>query len=79
MSNDGTQTTVTTGEEQLFEWHPIDLIREYQDQDQLDQNDQVQNGPDGTTHQPGRFALVVLNQPLTHLGLIKRLWKNGVF
>lgn len=76
-TNGSTQTTGTTGEDQIFEWHPIDLIREYENQKQ---QDDLQDGSDGTTtHKPGRFALVVLNQPLTHLGLVKRLWKNGMF
>ncbi|KAK1777774.1 thiamine pyrophosphokinase [Copromyces sp. CBS 386.78] len=80
-TNNTTQTTGATGEDQIFEWHPIDLIREYEHQKKQhdQQNDQLQNSSNGatTTHKPGRFALVVLNQPLTHLGLVKRLWKNA--
>jgi thiamine pyrophosphokinase len=53
----------------VFEWRPADLIRA---------------GPRaGTPHagdQAPGFALVVLNQPLhTHLGVVRRLWDNGVF
>lgn len=73
-TNGATQTTGATGEDQIFEWYPIDLLRDYEQQ----KKDQLQNGSNGTTHKTGRFALVVLNQPLTHLGLVKRLWKNGM-
>ena len=67
-------TTEATGEDPVYEWYPIDLIWDYHDQ-----KDQLQNGSnETTTHKPGRFALVVLNQPLTHLGLVKCLWKNGM-
>lgn len=81
-NDDTTQTTGAAGDDHTFEWHPLDLIRDHEYQKQDDSNDQLQNGSNGTTtttHKPGRFALVVLNQPLTHLGLVKRLWKNGMF
>ncbi|EAA30156.2 Thiamin pyrophosphokinase [Neurospora crassa] len=76
-TNGTTQSTGALDEGQIFEWYPLDLVRDYEQQKQHDHNDQLQNGSNGTTHKPEPFALVVLNQPLTHLGLVKRLWKNA--
>lgn len=78
-TNGATKTTGALDEGQIFEWYPLDLVRDYEQQKQHDHHhDQLQNGSNGTTHKPEQFALVVLNQPLTHLGLVKRLWKNGM-
>jgi thiamine pyrophosphokinase len=56
-----------------IQWHPISLIR--------GSRPPTPEGDDGgdDVRKPG-FALIVLNQPITHyLGIIRRVWKNGLF
>jgi hypothetical protein len=54
-----------------IQWHPISLIR--------GSRPPTPEGDDGSddVRKPG-FALIVLNQPITHhLGIIRRVWKNA--
>ena len=59
----------------IIQWYPIDLLRS------------APHLPRVADEEPGcedasrsGFALIVLNQPITHyLDTIKRLWRNGGF
>ncbi|KAH8882885.1 thiamine pyrophosphokinase [Thozetella sp. PMI_491] len=53
--------------EKPIEWHPGRLVRR-------PQQDPAAGAP-ADDQQP--FALIMLNQPLHHLGVIRRLWKNS--
>jgi thiamine pyrophosphokinase len=51
------------------EWQPADLIRR-----------RGQPLDEGKGNDESGFALVVLNQPLhAHLGVVRRIWNNGVY
>lgn len=62
--NDNNAEVLRSG---TFEWNPAELIKA-----------RPQTG-DKTASEQGsvKFALVVLNQPLQHLDVTRRLWDNG--
>ncbi|KAK3323234.1 thiamine pyrophosphokinase [Cercophora scortea] len=52
----------------VFEWQPIALVRP--------EADRAEAAAEPAAAAAG-FALVILNQPLTHLGVTRRLWNNA--
>ncbi|KAK0621992.1 thiamine pyrophosphokinase [Bombardia bombarda] len=56
------------------EWHPSALVRDTSKTTQAHAQDN-----NGAARASAGFALVVLNQPLTHLTVMRRLWHNASF
>lgn len=70
-----TMTTDSGTSRAPVQWHPISLLRDsrHRSIDGIDFTDKSEDG------RKIRFALLILNQPLTnYLGIIKRLWNNGL-
>ncbi|KAK3688780.1 thiamine pyrophosphokinase [Podospora appendiculata] len=64
------QSDATRQDLPVFKWQPIALVRPPQDADRAAE-------AAAATPAAAGFALVILNQPLTHLGVTRRLWNNA--
>ncbi|KAK4246179.1 thiamine pyrophosphokinase 1 [Corynascus novoguineensis] len=57
-------SNIDAAQSDIFDWAPAELVRDLA-------------GPTGSDAEGGRFALIVLNQPLHHLEVTRQLWNNA--